>query len=136
MRWDDFRRSDNVEDDRDGGGGFGGGFGLPGGAGGLSIGTVLVLGLVGWALGIDPSLLIGGAEILTREQPRTSAPSQTRPTGSPKDDTGRFVSRILGSTEAVWKAEFTKGRTNYRPPTLVLFEGQTRAACGGAAQSA
>ena len=28
MRWDDFRRSDNVEDDREGGGGFGGGGGF------------------------------------------------------------------------------------------------------------
>ena len=34
MRWDDFRRSDNIEDDRDagyGGGYGGGGFGIPGG---------------------------------------------------------------------------------------------------------
>ena len=64
MRWDDFRRSDNVEDDRGGGGGFGGGggggIGIPGG--GLGIGTVIVLALVGWALGIDPRLLIGGAD--------------------------------------------------------------------------
>jgi uncharacterized protein len=137
MQYDDLPESSNIEDRRDegptGGGGFGG---IPGGAGGLSIGTVLVLGLVGWALGIDPSLLIGGAEILTREQPRTSAPSQTRPTGSPKDDTGRFVSRILGSTEAVWKDEFAKARMTYKTPTLVLFSGQTSAGCGGAAQSA
>ncbi len=54
MRWDDFRRSDNVEDDRGGGGG--GGIGIPGGGGGLGIGTVIVLGLIGWALGIDPSV--------------------------------------------------------------------------------
>jgi len=46
MRWDDFRRSENVEDARDGGGG-GGGFGLPIGGGGLGIGTIVVLGLVG-----------------------------------------------------------------------------------------
>ena len=65
MRWDDFRRSDNVEDDRDGGGGFGGGgFGIPVGGGGLGIGTMVVLGLIGWALGIDPSMLIGGAELV------------------------------------------------------------------------
>ena len=51
MRWDDFGRSDNVEDNRGGGGGFG----MPGGAGGLGIGAVVVLGLVGWALGIDPA---------------------------------------------------------------------------------
>ena len=50
--WDDFRRSDNVEDRRgDGSPGLGG---LGPKAGGLGIGTVLVLGLIGWALGIDP----------------------------------------------------------------------------------
>jgi uncharacterized protein len=137
MQDEDLPESTNIEDRRGegpmGGGGFGG---IPGGAGGLSIGTVLVLGLIGWALGIDPRFLIGGAEILTREQPRTSAPSQTRPTGTPTDDSGRFVSRILGSTEAVWKAEFTKAGTSYRTPRLVLFDGQTSAACGGSAQSA
>src|ERR1700760_1440327 len=65
MRWDDFRRSDNVEDDRGGGFGSGGGFGLPMGGGGLGIGPIIVLGLVGYAFGIDPRILIGGAEILT-----------------------------------------------------------------------
>jgi predicted metalloprotease len=138
MQYDDLPESSNVEDRRGegptgGGGGFGG---IPGGAGGLSIGTVVVLGLIGWALGIDPSFLIGGAEILTREQPRTSAPSQTRPTGSPTDETGRFVSRVLGSTEAVWKEEFAKKGSTYGAPRLVLFNKQTEAACGGRAESA
>ncbi len=47
MRYDDFRRSDDIEDRRDdSGGGGGGGFGLPmGGGGGLGIGTIIVLGL-------------------------------------------------------------------------------------------
>jgi predicted metalloprotease len=137
MQYDDLPESSNIEDRRGegptGGGGFGG---IPGGAGGLSIGTVVVLGLIGWALGIDPSFLIGGAEILTREQPRMGAPSQTRPTGSPKDDAGRSVSRVLGSTEAVWKEEFAKKGEAYRAPTLVLFRGSTDAKCGGQAQSA
>jgi uncharacterized protein len=57
MRWEDFRSSSNVEDRR--------GIGLPGGAGGLGIGTIVILGLVGWALGIDPRILIGGAEIIS-----------------------------------------------------------------------
>ena len=65
MRYDDFRRSDDVEDRRsdDGGGmgGGGGGFGIPMGGGGLGIGTVIVLSLVGYAFGIDPRVLIGGA---------------------------------------------------------------------------
>jgi len=66
MRYDDFRRSDDIEDRRDdGGGGMGGGLGVPMGGGGLGIGTIIVLGLLGYAFGIDPRILIGGAEILT-----------------------------------------------------------------------
>ena len=86
MRWDDFRRSENVEDDRGGGGGFGGGgMGLPGG--GLGIGTIIILGLVGWALGIDPRLLIGGAEILQGGQQQYQQPAQPRASrNTPPDD--------------------------------------------------
>ncbi len=66
MRYDDFRRSTDIDDRRDDSGGGGGGFGFPmGGGGGLGIGTVIILGLIGWAVGIDPRILIGGAEILT-----------------------------------------------------------------------
>lgn len=36
---------------------------------GLGIGTVVVLGLIGWALGIDPRLLIRGAEMISRDEP-------------------------------------------------------------------
>ena len=42
----------------------GGGFGIPMGGGGLGIGTIIVLGLISYAFGIDPRILIGGAEIL------------------------------------------------------------------------
>jgi predicted metalloprotease len=146
MRWDDMPESGNIEDRRDegdgGGGGYGGGgggFGIPGGAGGLSIGTVLILGIVGYALGIDPSLLIGGAEVLTGNQPgvQTQAPSQQRRTGTPSDQSGRFVSRVLGSTEVVWKEILAQNGKAYRPPTLVLFNRVTEArACGGLAQAA
>ncbi|HYF56927.1 MAG TPA: neutral zinc metallopeptidase, partial [Salinarimonas sp.] len=59
MRWDDFRSSDNVDDRRGMGGGMARG-------GGLGIGAVIVLTLAGWALGIDPRLLIGGAEMVSR----------------------------------------------------------------------
>jgi predicted metalloprotease len=138
MRWEDLPESGNVEDRRDesGGGGGGGGFGMPMGAGGMSIGTVVVLGLIGWALGIDPSLLIGGAEILTRDQPQVQEPSRPRQTGAPKDDSGRFVARVLGSTEATWKDIFAKDGKTYRAPVLVIYRGVTEARCGGAAQAA
>jgi predicted metalloprotease len=59
MRWDDFRRSGNVEDRR----------GLPMGpiarGGGLGLGTIVILGLIAWGLGVDPRLLIGGAELIS-----------------------------------------------------------------------
>ena len=41
-----------------------GGFPI-GGGGGLGIGTIVVLGIIGYALGIDPRLLIGGAEMFS-----------------------------------------------------------------------
>src|SRR5215475_3629468 len=67
MRLDETEQSENIEDRRgEMGGGFGGGgFGLPLGGGGLGIGTIVVLGLISYAFGIDPRILIGGAEILS-----------------------------------------------------------------------
>jgi predicted metalloprotease len=135
MRLDDLPDSSNIEDRRqEGGGGFGG---LPGGRGGLGIGTVVVLGLVSWALGIDPRLLIGGAELVSggRDQPQMQSPARPRPTGTPQDEMGREVSKILGSTEVVWKDIFVKAGNTYRAPTLVMYSGSTEARCG-AAQSA
>ena len=137
MRLDDLPESGNVEDRREEGGyGGGGGFGGPVGAGGLGVGTVVILGIVGWALGIDPMLLITGVEMFNREQPRVEQPSQPRKTGAPKDETGRFVSRVLGSTEAQWKEIFASQGQTYRPPKLVIYRGTTDARCGGVAQSA
>jgi uncharacterized protein len=137
MRLDDLQESSNVEDRRDGGGGYGGGGGFPVGGGGIGIGTIVVLGIVGWALGIDPSLLIGGAEMLNRQQPQIQqAPPTARRTGAPQDDMGRFVSKVLGSTELQWKQIFSKDGKSYRAPVLVLYRGQTHASCGGAAQAA
>ena len=134
MRLDDLPESGNVEDRRGEGGFGGGGFGLPIGGGGLSIGAIVALGLIGWALGIDPSLLIGGAEVLNR--PQVQAPPTARRTAAPQDDMGRFVSKVLGSTELQWKQLFAKDGRIYRPPVLVLYRGATHASCGGEAQSA
>src|ERR1700756_798354 len=104
MRYDDFRRSDDIEDRRDdsGGGmigGGGGGIGLPMGGGGLGIGTIIVLGLISYAFGIDPRILIGGAEILngggrapTYQSDRSSSSGKT---GAPTDEMGSMIAGIL-----------------------------------------
>ena len=140
MRWDDLPQSDNVEDRRGDGGGFGGGGGggLPGGAGGLGIGGIIVIGLLGWALGIDPGLLLSGAEILTGGNQRQETPYQQGPRGptaKPTDETGKFISAVLGSTEVTWKNIFQQEGQTYRAPRLIIFSGVTNSGCG-TAQSA
>ena len=134
MRWDDFRRSDNVEDSRgdDGGFGGGGGIGIPVGGGGLGIGTIVVLGLIGWALGIDPSILIGGAEMVNsgRHYQQPYEPSQPRQPGVPKDKLGDFVAAVLGNTEDTWTEIFKSRGQQYRVPRLRLYSGAIQGGCG------
>ncbi|QRE76060.1 KPN_02809 family neutral zinc metallopeptidase [Methylobacterium aquaticum] len=135
MRWEDFRTSDNVEDRRGEGGG-GGGFGFPGGgAGGLGIGTVVILCIIGWVTGINPAILIGGAEQMSRPRAPQEQQGQQpdRRTGAPADQTGKFAAAILGNTEDVWKTVLPNqtGR-QYTPTTMVLYTGGTRSGCGQA----
>ena len=138
MRLDDLPRSDNVEDRRGQDAGAGG-FRVPGGRGGLGIGTIVVLGLIGYWLGIDPRLLIGGAEILSgggssqqQSYPgtRDSGGTPSGQTGAPSDQTGQFVAAVLGSTEVQWQKIFAQYRKVYQAPTLVMFSAATRSACG------
>ncbi|MBB6309347.1 KPN_02809 family neutral zinc metallopeptidase [Xanthobacter tagetidis] len=133
MRWDDFRSSDNVEDRRGGGGG---GFQMPGGRGGLGIGTIIVVGLIGWALGINPVVLIGGLEALNglggSQQQSAPPPSRQSQPSKPTDEMGRFASAVLAQTEDVWSDIFRADGKTYQDPKLVLFSGATRSACGGA----
>jgi predicted metalloprotease len=127
MRIDELPKSDRIDDRR---GGFSG---IPGGRGGIGIGTVAVLGLIGWALGIDPRVLIGGAEIiLGNDQVQQSDAGSKTSTGAPSDETGQFVAAVLGSTEAQWTDVFAQAGKQYRPPTLVMFSGATQSGCGSA----
>ena len=119
MRLDDLPTSDRIEDRR----------GLPGGRAGLGVGTVVILGLLAWAFGIDPRVLIGGAETMSRNG-QTQQQTDAGSTGAPPDDMGRFLSAILGSTEVEWKDTFAQAGKTYEPPTLVMFSGATQSACG------
>jgi hypothetical protein len=141
MRWEDLEQSSNIEDRR-GEGGYvgGGGGGFPLGGGGLGIGTIAVITLVGWGVfGINPIqmlALLSGNHSSGYQQSYPSPNTQTRRTGTPTDQIGNFVSRVLGSTEVEWKDIFAKSGGTYRPPILVLYSGTTNAACGGVAHSA
>jgi predicted metalloprotease len=129
MRLDELPRSDKVEDRRrDGPGGF-----PMGRAGGVGIGTIILLVIVGWALGINPLYLIGGAEILSglrgSQQQSQPAPGNAK-TEAPSDQMSELVSAVLGSTEVQWKEIFAQAGKTYRAPTLVMFSGATQSACG------
>ena len=108
------RASHNVEDRR----------GMGAAAGGLGVGGI-VIALIAYFLGFDPGALVGVAE-------QVGAPQQQRdaPRGAPADEMGQFVSRVLGSTEDVWARIFGESGAQYQPPTLVLYDGQVRSACG------
>jgi predicted metalloprotease len=121
MRWEDFRTSSNVEDRR--------GMRM-GGAGGLGIGTIVILGLLGWALGIDPRILISGAEMVAGGG---GYEQQQGRQGTPQDEMGRFAAAVLGNTEDVWnKVIPAQANRQYREPKLVIFSGATRSGCGSA----
>jgi uncharacterized protein len=146
MRYDDFRRSSDIEDRRDDsgggfGGGGGGGMGLPIGGGGLGIGTIIVLGLISYAFGIDPRILIGGAEVLNgagnqASTYQTDRPSGTVKTGAPTDEMGSMVAGILGEIDDRWSEEFQSRGQTYTGPKVVLFRNATSGGRCGMAQSA
>src|SRR5215475_4266419 len=126
MRIDELPESHRIDDRR------GGLSSLPGGRGGLGIGTIVILGLIGWAIGIDPRVLIQGAEIIsgsdkTQQQSDASSPTSTE---TPSDAMGHFVSAVLGSTETQWTTIFAQAGKRYEPPTLVMFSGATQSGCG------
>ena len=116
MRLDELPKSARIEDRR----------GVTVARGGIGIGTIVVLGLIGWALGIDPRLLIGGAEMMSRSggQQQQADAGSTTSSGSPSDAMGHFVSAVLGSTETVWTDIFAQAGRTYKPPTLVMFSGE------------
>jgi predicted metalloprotease len=125
MRYDDFRRSDDIEDRRDdSGGGLGGGGGL---------------GLLGYAFGIDPRILIGGAQILTGGQaPTYQTDRRTTParTGAPTDEMGNMIAGILGEIDDRWSEIFQASGQTYKGPRIVLFRNVTNGGRCGMAQSA
>jgi hypothetical protein len=140
MRWDNFRRSRNIEDRRTEDGGFrpggGGAFGgLPVRGGRIGFGSLIALFLISWLLGINPLALIGLTDITddngqTQETPSFGPSGQA--TNTANDQTSQFVAAVLGDTEDQWSEMFRGMGRNYEPTKLVLFSGVTRSACGTA----
>jgi hypothetical protein len=92
--------------------------------GGLGVGGV-VIAIIAYFLGVDPAPVIDAVQ-----QTRGQADTREAPKGAPADEMGQFVSKVLGSTEDVWGQVFRQSSAQYRAPTLVLYSGAVRSACG------
>jgi predicted metalloprotease len=121
MRLENQRASENIEDRR----------GLKAGpvlvGGGLS---ALFLALLVSFLGGDPQKVLQQQQ--AQQGGRGGRAGEARQELSPEEvRMGEFVKRILGSTEDVWTELFPKEiKRRYKEPTLVMFSGQTKSACG------
>ena len=122
MRWEQGRRSDNVEDRR--------GMGAPAMVGG-GVGLVgVILAVVVALMGGDPMIVLeqmGGSGALgpgpvVVSQPKAPSPEQDR--------LADFVSVVLADTEDTWSQEFRRQGGRYTPPKLVIFDGTVNSACG------
>ena len=122
MRWEQGRRSDNVEDRR--------GMGAPAMVGGgVGLVGVILAGVVA-LMGGDPMIVLeqmGGSGALgpgpvVVSQPRAPSPEQDR--------LADFVSVVLADTEDTWSQEFRQQGARYTPPKLVIFDGTVSSACG------
>jgi len=118
MKWERVRQSRNVDDRRGRRAAVGGGLGL----GGVAI--VVVLSLV---LGQNPLEMLGLVS-----QMRGSSGAEQTDAPAADDPARRFIAAILGETEDVWTEVFAARGERYPAPTLVLFSGQVRSACGSA----
>jgi len=131
MRLDDYRESENVEQDSGRGAGFGGGgglgllFALVGSRFGL--GGIVVLGLGLILFGFNP---FGGGSQMVSQQPQVTQASASQICASNAAYT--FSCRVLASTEDTWGRLFQAEGQTYTPPRLHFYSGQGQSGCGEA----
>ena len=118
MRWRGGRRSSNIEDRR----GSRATTGILGGG----IGTIVLI-LVAMYFGVDPTFMIEGMQSTS-----TSSSVGTQPTEEDlkNDPMADMIAVVIGDTEDVWREIFAATGQRYVAPTLVMFTGATRSACG------
>ena len=118
MRWRGGRRSTNIEDRR-------GQRAAPKVLGG-GIGTIVLI-LVAMYFGVDPTPLLQGMQPGGQASTSGSRPSAEDLENDPLAD---MVSVVVADTEDVWTEIFAAQGQRYEAPTLVMFSGSTRSACG------
>ena len=134
MRWEDGKRSENVEDRRGQSAGYSAAGAAPlllrflpamirskTGRVILVVGVLAIFG--GKLMGIDVlSMFFGGGGSTTAHQSEEFSAQEQQ--------LADFVSVVLADTEVTWQQIFRQQGANYKEPTLVLFTGRVNSACG------
>ena len=146
MKWEDLRRSKNVQDRRGQSGGsgrnrggsrssMGGGllnllFLIPGKGKWVVLAVILFSVLGGGALGGFGDLLGGNNMNQPTNEIQVNNEAQQSETGV-TDDEFNFVSSVLASTEDFWNESFSTENMTYDEPGMVIYEGGTATSgCG------
>lgn len=95
------------------------------GLAGGGIGTI-VLVLVALYLGVDPAVVMQG---LPQGGSMPQSGELYQPTAT-EQERADFASVVLADTEDTWNEIFRRSGQRYQEPTLVLFSGAVRSACG------
>ena len=123
MKWERARKSRNVDDRR--------GHRMAATGGGLGLAGIAIVVVLSLVLGKNPLEMLS---LVSGLQPGIDEPtSTTSPVAT--DEASQFVAAILGETEDVWRELFEARGATYPAPTLVLFTGQVRSACGSASSA-
>lgn len=113
MKWEDRRRSSNVNRGKRAplavGGGIGG----------------LILMLVLYFIGIDPSVITND-----NQQYQQNTQIESREVSKERETLEDFLSVILADTEDVWHEKFNEANANYKEPQMTLFTETTQTGCG------
>jgi predicted metalloprotease len=126
MKWEQGRRSDNVEDRR-----RSGGFRSGGGRRGVAIGGggAIIVALIMILMGRDPTAVLNDLVSGTAGTEGTSETAITQ-TSAAEDRLADMCSVVLADTEDTWNAIFAKAGADYVEPKLVIFSSQVESACG------
>jgi predicted metalloprotease len=122
MRWQEGRRSENVEDRR--------GMSPRGMAVGGGLGTLLLL-ILAMVFGVDPRMLVGPGGGAPGAPGGGGGEMVEAPVDPAQAELADFASAILASTEDVWGEVLPEqAGVEYRAPKLVLFSDRVESACG------
>ena len=120
MKWRGRKTSSRIEDRRGSSG-----RGVKGGLVGIVIAGVLWL-----VFDVNPMTALETGNRISANLPgsNTASPAEA-------DRNSTFAGVVLADTEAVWSQVFAQSGSTYREPSMVLYRGQVRSACGSASSA-